>query len=75
MKIDKEKLKALAELPDDELWAKIKTIAASHGFKLPENTPPHTELQKVRDAVGGKDKINLSGALKIINNYRRGEKK
>ena len=72
MKIDKEKLAAFAAMPDSELWEQIKSIAASHGFKLPNTPPPRSELQKIRSALGA-DKINLTEALRVLNNYRKGK--
>lgn len=74
MKIDKEKINALAALNDDALWTEIKTIAAQHGFKLPDATPSHDQLQKLRATVCDTDKINLAGAIKIINKYRKEQK-
>ena len=74
MKINKEKLEALCALGDEELWREIRTIASTYGFSLPEGTPPHSEMQKMRDAVSGGVKINLSEALRIINNQRREKK-
>ena len=74
MKINKEKLEALCALDDDALWREVRKIAASYGVKLPENTPPHSEMQKMRDATSGGLKMNLSEALKIINNQRREKK-
>ncbi len=73
MKIDKEKLDSLMRLSDDELWCEIVRVAGSRGFKLPECTPPHTELQRLRDTVRD-GKINVGAALKIIDNYRKGTK-
>lgn len=72
MKIDKEKLQQLAGLTDKELWAHIRGIAAAKGFNLPEKEPPHAELEKVRAAMLS-DKINLGNALRVINNYRKGQ--
>jgi hypothetical protein len=46
-------------------------MADSYGFKLPEKTPAHSELEKLRSAVNG-TKLNLSDALKLLNNYRKG---
>ena len=74
MKIDKEKLAALVALPDDELWQQIRAIAESHGFKLPEKTPSHTEMEKMRSAVNNGARLNLAEAVRVINNYRRGNK-
>ncbi len=72
MKIDNDKLAALAALPDRELWATICTIAKSHGFTLPEKTPPHEQLERLRQTVMGGNKPNLREAIKIINDYRKG---
>ena len=74
LKIDKEKLNALAKLDDDALWVEVKTIAARHGFKLPDATPKHEQMEKLRTAVTDTEKINLSGAIKIINQYRKEQK-
>lgn len=74
MKIDKEKLASLCALGDDELWREVRGIAASHGFKLPEKTPSHSEMEKMRGAVSGGAKLNLAEAVRIINNYRRENK-
>ena len=72
MKIDREKIKAMAALSDRELWLTIRGIASQHGFNLPEKTPSHEELMKVREAMTA-EKLNLSGALKIINGLRKGQ--
>lgn len=72
MKIDNDKLTALAALPDEELWQTVCAIGKSHGFKLPEKTPPHSQLQKMRDAITKDGKPNLREAIKIINDYRNG---
>ena len=74
MKINKDKLSELCSMGDDELWGEVRRIAASHGFKLPEATPPHEELEKMRSAVAGGSKISLSEAARIINMQRRGGK-
>ena len=71
MRFDKSKLEALAALPDDRLWAEVVRIADSFGYSLPKQTPPHGELEKMRDAVRS-EKINVSEALRMINRYKRG---
>ena len=74
MKINKEKLEALCSLTDEELWREVRSIAGSHGFRLPENAPKHEELEKMRNAIRGGAKMNLSEAMRIINNQRREKK-
>ncbi len=71
MRINKQQLERLMELPDDALWREIVAIGGAHGFKLPEKTPTHDELMKLRSIANGK-KINLSDAMKLLNEYRRG---
>ncbi len=72
MKIDQKKLEALLALDDNALWCEIVTVAKSRGFILPEKTPPHEELEKLRSTVNG-GKLNISSALKIIDRYRKGK--
>ncbi len=69
MRFDKEKLEALAALPDDRLWAEVVRIAESFGYALPKNTPPHGELEKMRDAVRS-DKLNVTDAMRLVNKYK-----
>ena len=66
MRFDKEKLEALAAMPDDKLWREVLRIASGFGYTLPEKTPPHEELEKMREAVRG-DKINVTEALRMVN--------
>ncbi len=69
MRFDKSRLEALAALPDDKLWAEVLKIADSFGYSLPRQAPPHCELEKMRDAVRC-DKINVSEALRLVNQYK-----
>lgn len=71
MKINKEELERIAALGDDELWQTVVKMAGSYGFKLPEKTPEHSELEKLRSAVNG-NKLNLTDAVKLLNSYRKG---
>ena len=73
MRIDKDKLKAMAALSDAELWSQIKAVAAQHGLSLPDKSPSHADLEKVRAAMMG-DKINVGGALRVIDKYRKEQK-
>lgn len=74
MRIDKEKIKALCALPDEELWAQIVSIGREHGFTLPKAVPSQSEMKSLRDAVNGGTRLNLGGALKIIDDYRKSVK-
>ncbi|MBQ7363471.1 MAG: hypothetical protein IJW48_03355 [Clostridia bacterium] len=71
MKIDKDKLDALVAMSDGELWGEIRKIASAHGFTLPDRTPEHSEMEKIRGAVSGGARINLGEAVRILNDYKR----
>ena len=70
MRFDKSRLEALAALPDDKLWAEIVRIAGSFGYELPQATPPHQDLEKMRSAVRS-DRISIPDAVKLINQYKK----
>ncbi len=72
MRIDKAQLEAIAAMPDDKLWATVVSMARGYGFSLPEKTPPHEDLEKLRAAVSA-DKINVSDAMRLLNSYRKGK--
>ena len=73
MKINKEELKRLSEKPDAQLWQEILSMAKSHGYKLPETAPKHEDLEKIRRALSGAEKISLADAAKIMNSYKKGK--
>lgn len=71
MKVNKEQLKKLAEKSDADLWREIHSIAKSHGYTLPEATPSHENIEKIRRTLLGSEKISLSDAAKIMNSYKK----
>ena len=75
MRVDKDKLAAMLSRDDESLWREIREIAKSHGFTIPEATPPRSEMEKLRATVKDGSKINLGDAARIINSYKRGMKK
>ena len=74
MKINRDKVAHLSALGDSELWNEIRSIAGSHGFRLPESTPSAADMAKLREAISGSARANLADAIRIINNYKRGAK-
>lgn len=70
MKFDKEKLHSLASMPDNELWSEVTRIASGFGYNLPKETPPHKDMEKMRSVMLA-DKINVSEALKLVNEYKK----
>lgn len=69
MRIDRNQLQALAALPDDRLWAEVLKMASQYGFELPRETPPHDQLQKLRELATGA-RLNLSDAMRLLNQYK-----
>ena len=69
MRFDKSQLAALAALPDDKLWEEAKKMASKYGFELPKETPPHNQMEKLREMALG-SKINLSDAMRLLNQYK-----
>ncbi len=70
MRFDKDKLNELVSMPDDELWQQVVKIGKTHGFTLPEKTPSHDELEKLRSIARDGSKINVGLAMKMLNRYR-----
>ena len=71
MKLDKEKLKLMAEKPDADLWADIYEMAKSHGYNIPKTAPRHEDMERIRGALRGSEKISLGDAARIMNNYKK----
>ena len=70
MKLNREMLKKYAALGDDELWSEICTLGAKYGYKLPKSTPSHAEMEKIRTLLRGDEKVGLSEAMKLLNEYK-----
>lgn len=71
MRLDRDKLISMVSLPDDELWRNIVAIGKTHGFTLPEKTPPHEELEKLRGIARDGAKLNVAGAMRILSKYSK----
>ena len=71
MKFNKEKMEALAALPDKEMWEEIRKIAGERGLKLPDSAPPRETMEKIRGAMKGAEKISLAEAARIMQNLKR----
>ena len=69
MKIDQNVLTELTKLPDRELWLTLRTMAGEKGIKLPEATPPHETLDRLRATVKGNGGLRLGEAAAIISRY------
>ena len=74
MKIDKEKLKRLGELSDEELFRELRTLAGGYGITLGEKMPSHEDLMRVRRIFLGEEKISMKEGIRLINKYKNGGK-
>ena len=74
MKIDKTKLNAMLKLSDEELWCEIRAVAKGKGINMPERMPDKAEINKVRTALSEADKLNLTSAMRLVNDLKRGDK-
>ena len=72
MKLDTEKMKALAAKGDRELWEEIRKIARENGYNLPENAPSSENLSKIRAVLSGEERFSYTEALKILASYKKG---
>ena len=70
MKLNREMLKQYAMLGDAELWREICAMGSKYGYKLPPNVPSHAEMEKIRTLMRGDEKIGLSEAMKLLNEYK-----
>lgn len=70
MRFDRDKLNELVNLPDDELWKRVIEIAKTHRISLPEKTPDHAELEKLRSIARDGAKMNPASAIRLLSKYR-----
>ena len=71
MKLDRETMAKLATADDAALWATVRGIALEKGFRLPEATPPHETLERLRATLSGNGTLSLGEAVRVIAEYRR----
>jgi hypothetical protein len=71
MKVNKEEVKKLAEKSDRELWESIREMARSKGYNLPDAVPSHDDIEKIRRAMLGFERISLKDASKIMQNFKK----
>ena len=71
MKLDRETLLKLTEADDAALWETVRGIALAKGFRLPEATPPHETMDRLRATLSGNGTLSLGEAVRVIAEYRR----
>ena len=71
MKLDRETIAKLATADDAALWRTVRRIAGEKGFRLPEATPPHATMDRLRKTLSGNGTLSLGEAVRVIAEYRR----
>ena len=71
MKLDQERLKIYAKLPDAILWSQIVAQGEKHGIHLPTKTPDKEAMARLRRIMTGEESVALGDALTLINEYKR----
>lgn len=71
MKFDKQKLAALSALPDAALWEEIVKMGKEHGISIPKTPPTHEELERLRGVIGDPDRMRMSDAIRVVNDYKK----
>ena len=75
MKFNKARLEELGSMSDQALWETIKGIAVAYGIRLSDRAPTHDELERVRSMCRGDTKLSMMEALRLMNDYKRGDGK
>ena len=65
MKLDRETITKLTEANDETLWETVRGIALAKGFRLPEATPPHETMERLRGT------LSLGEAVRVIAAYKK----
>lgn len=71
MKLDRKTMAELAAADDDALWKTICGIAGEKGFRLPEATPPHATMNRLRATLSGNGTLSLGEAVKVLAAYKK----
>ena len=71
MKPDRELIEKLKDADDAALWATVRGIALEKGFRLPEATPPHETMERLRGTLSGNGTLSLGEAARVIAQYRK----
>ena len=71
MRVNKEKLEALASLPDEKMWEEIKKMADGRGFSLPNEVPSRETMERIRRAMTGAERMSLAEAARLMQKYKK----
>lgn len=71
MKLDRETIQKLAASDDAALWQTVRGIAGKKGIRLPEATPPHATMERLRSTLSGNGTLSLGEAVRVIAEYKK----
>ena len=71
MKLDRETIEKLKRADDATLWQTVRGVALEKGFRLPEATPPHETMERLRGTLSGNGTLSLGEAARVIASYRK----
>lgn len=71
MKLNQEQLKRLSALSDAELEREIRRMAAAKGLSLPQASPAHEDLEKLRTLLTSEKGFGLMDAMRYYNAYKK----
>lgn len=71
MKLNQEQLKRLSTLSDAELEREIRRMAAAKGLSLPQASPAHEDLEKLRALLTSEKGFGLMDAMRYYNAYKK----
>ena len=71
MKLNQEELKRLSSLSDEKLEREIRRMAEAKGIRLPNASPAHEDLEKLRAMLSDKNGFGLMDAMRYYNAYKK----
>ena len=71
MKPDRDTIQKLTASDDAALWETVRGIAREKGVRLPEATPPHETMERLRATLSGNGTLSLREAVRVIMDYRK----
>ena len=70
MKLNKEKIQALAAMDDAHLWQEIRSAAQKFGYTLPEKAPEAKDMAKIRAAMTEAEKLNAMDVARLLSSFK-----
>ena len=71
MKLDQEKLKQLSSLSDEELMTEIRKMAEAKGLRLPQASPSHEDLSRLRALLTAEGGFGMLDAMRYYSAFKK----